>query len=97
MCSSLWEYFSYKKFFLVISEILTPFFNLLTLDDKYSLGNREILTQPIQTELCKKREIFSHSLSAFLKSTYDFGHFEKRDDPHSLCISEIIDWQISRA
>ena len=59
MCSSLWEYFSYKKSFLVISEILRPFFNLLTLDDKYCLGNRGNLRQAIQTQLSKKRHIFS--------------------------------------
>ena len=40
MCSSLWEYFSYKMCLLVISEILRPFFNLLTLDDKDSVSNR---------------------------------------------------------
>ena len=93
MGSSLWEYFSYKKSFLVISEILRPFFNLLTLDEKYSLGNRENLLQPIQIQLSKKRQIFSDFFTAFLKSTFDFEHFENKDDPHSLCISEIIDWE----
>ena len=93
MGSSLWEYFSYKKSFLVISEILRPFFNLLTLDDKYSLGNRENLTQPIQTQLSKERLIFPNFLTAFLKYTFDFEQFEKKEDPHSLCISKIIDWE----
>ena len=93
MGSSLWEYFSYKKSFLVISEILRPFFNLLTLDEKYSLGNRENLLQPIQIQLSKKRQIFSDFFTAFLKSTFDFEHFENKDDPHSLCISGIIDWE----
>ena len=93
MGSSLWEYFSYKKSFLVISEILRPFFNLLTLDEKYSLGNRENLLQPIQIQLSKKRQIFSDFFTAFLKSTFDFEHFENKDNPHSLCISGIIDWE----
>ena len=93
MGSSLWEYFSYKKSFLVISEILRPFFNLLTLDEKYSLGNRENLLQPIQIQLSKKRQIFSDFFTAFLKSTFDFEHFENKDDPHSLCTSGIIDWE----
>ena len=93
MGSSLWEYFSYKKSFLVISEILRPFFNLLTLDEKYSLGNRENLLQPIQIQLSKKRQIFSDFFTAFLKSTFDFDHFENKDDPHSLCISEIVEWE----
>ena len=93
MGSSLWEYFSYKKSFLVISEILRPFFNLLTLDEKYSLGNRENLLQPIQIQLSKKRQIFSDFFTAFLKCTFDFDHFENKDDPHSLCISEIVEWE----
>ena len=91
MCLSLWEYFSYKKSFLVISEILRPFFNLLNLDDMYSVGNTKTLTQLIQTQLFKKRQIFSDFFTAFLKYTYDFGHFEKREDSHRLCISEIIE------
>ena len=60
MCSSLLENFSSKKSSLVISESLRPFFHLLTLDDKYSLGNRENLRQPIQAQLSKIRDIFSH-------------------------------------
>ena len=66
MYSSLWEYFGYKKSFLVISEILRSFLNLLTFDDNYSVGNAEILTQPIQTRLSKKRQIFSDFFTAFL-------------------------------
>ena len=54
MCSSFCEYFSKKKSFLVISEILRTFFNKLTFDDKYSLGNGENLQQPIQMQLSKK-------------------------------------------
>ena len=61
-----------KKTFLVISGILRPFFNWLTLNDKYCLGDRENLLQPIQMELSKKRQIFSHFSNAFLKSTFDF-------------------------
>ena len=93
MCSSLLKYFSSKKSFLVISEILEPFLNLLTLHDKYSLGNRENLLQPIQIQLSKKRQIFSDFFTAFLKCTFDFDHFENKDDPHSLCISEIVEWE----
>ena len=73
--------------------MLWLFFNLLTLDDKYSLGNREKLSQPIEMQLSKKPQIFSHFFSAFLKSTFDFEHFEKKDDPDSFCISETVDWE----
>ena len=93
MCSSLLKYFSSKKSFLVISEILEPFLNLLTLHDKYSLGNRENLRQTIQMQLSKKRQIFSRFFTAFLKCRFDFEHFEKKGDPHNLRISEIIDWE----
>ena len=41
--SSLWENFSWKKSFLVISEILRPFVNTLTPDKKLFLCNRENL------------------------------------------------------
>ena len=33
---------------LVVSEILRPFVNTMTPDDKHSVDNREILKQPIQ-------------------------------------------------
>ena len=78
------------KSFLVISEILRPLFNLLTQDDKYCLGDRENLLEPIEMQLSKNRQIFSDAFTAFLKSTFDYEHFEKKDDSHSLCISEII-------
>ena len=81
MCSSLLSYFSYKKFLFVIFEILRPFFNLLILDDKYSLGNRENLLQPIQMQLSKKRQIFSRFFTAFLKCRFDFEHFAKKRWP----------------
>ena len=29
--------------------------------------------------------------TAFLKSTSNFEHCEKKDEPYSLCLSEIID------
>ena len=65
------------------------FVNTLTADDKYSLLNRDNLTQPIWTELSKKQTAFSELLHAFWKSTLNFEHFQKKDDPHSRFISEI--------
>ena len=61
---------------LVILKILGLFVNTLTADDKYSLGNRENLRQPIQKELCKKQKPFTAFFAAFLKSTLRFEHFE---------------------
>ena len=65
------------------------FVNTLTADDKYSLLNRDNLTQPIWTELSKKQTAFSQLLVAFWKSTLNFEHFRKKDDPHSRFISEM--------
>ena len=59
------------------------FVNTLTADDKYSLLNRDNLTQPIRKELSKKQTAFSQLLLAFWKSTLNFEQFQKKDDPHS--------------
>ena len=74
---------------LVICKILGLFVNTLTADDKYSLLNRDNLTQSIQTLLSQKEKTFSRIFSSFLKSTLNFEHFQKKDDPHSRCVSEI--------
>ena len=59
------------------------FVNTLTADDKYSPLNRDNLTQPIRTQLSQKQEAFSEFFLVFSKSTLNFEHFEKKDDPHS--------------
>ena len=74
---------------LVLCKILSMFVNTLTDDDKYCLLYREFLTQPIQILLSRKENNFSRFFSAFLKSTLNFEHFRKKDDPHSRCISQI--------
>ena len=58
------------------------FVNTLTADDKYSLLNRDNLTQQIQTQLSQKQKSFSQFFLTFSKSTLDFEDFEKRDGPH---------------
>ena len=65
------------------------FVNTLTADDKYSLLNRDNLTQPIWTILSQKHKAFSGFFLAFSKSTLNFEHFQNKDDPRSLFISEI--------
>ena len=59
------------------------FVNTLTADDKYSPLNRDNLIQPIRTQLSQKQQAFSQFFLAFSKSTLNFEHFEKKDDPHS--------------
>ena len=51
---------------LVVSKILTPFGNTLTHNDKYSLGNREILKKPIEIEVSEELKVFSHFLLEFI-------------------------------
>ena len=59
------------------------FVNTLTADDKYSLLNRDNLTQPIRIQLSSNHTALSQFFLAFSKSTLNFEHFEKKDDPHS--------------
>ena len=66
--------------------------NTLADDEKYPVLNRDNLTiLPIQMQFSKKQKKFSIFFSAFLKLRLNFEHFEKKDDPHSFCISEITD------
>ena len=41
--------------------------------------------------LSQKQKIFSEFFSAFFESGLNLEHFQQKDDPHSLCISEITD------
>ena len=47
--------------------------------------------QTIQMLLSQKQKIFYEFFSPFFQSALNFQHFQKKDDPHSLCISEITD------
>ena len=62
------------------------FVKALTGRDKYSLRNRNILTQPIQMQLSQKQETLSEFFFFFcasLKSTLNFKRFPKKEHPHS--------------
>ena len=74
---------------LVLCKFLRLLVKTLTDDEKYSLLYRENLTQPIQILLSQKQKTFSQFFSAFLKSTLNFAHFQKKVDPHSPCSSKI--------
>ena len=88
---SLWRILTFKKFLLVICKISRLFPNTLCADGKYSLLNRDNLTQPIQMQLSQKQKTFSEFFCAFLKSTLTFEHFQKKYDSHSWCLSKITD------
>ena len=82
---------SWKKSLLLTCQILGLLVNTLAADEKYLVLHRNNLTVPIQIQLSKKQKKISKFFAAFLKSKLDFEHFEKKDDPHSFCISEITD------
>ena len=88
---SLWRQLTFKKFLLVICKISRLFPNTLSADGKYSLLNRDSLTQPIQMQLSQKQKTFSEFFCAFLKSSLNFEHFQKKDDSDSWGISKITE------
>ena len=73
-------------------KILGLFVNGLTADDKCSFVNKGNLMESIHMHLSKKQKnIFWIFFCAFLKFKSNFEHFEKKNDPHTLCILEITD------
>ena len=72
---------------LVICKMLNLFVKTLTADDKYSLLNRDDLTEPIQILLSQKQTTLSRFFFAFLKSRLNFEPFQTKGDPDSRCIS----------
>ena len=83
--------FNGKTSLLLTSQILGLLVNTLAVDEMYRVLNRDNLTIPIQMQLSEKQKTFSQFFAAFLKFTLNFEHFEKKDDPHRFCISEITD------
>ena len=75
---------------LVLCKVLRLLVKALTDHEKYSLLYRENLTQPIQILLSQKRKAFLEFFAAIFRSTLNFVHFQKKDDPHSRSISQII-------
>ena len=66
------------KSLLVIWKISRLFPNTVIGDGKYSLFNRDNLTQPIQMQLSRKQKNFSEFFYAFLKSTSNFEDFQRK-------------------
>ena len=77
----------------MICKIPKHFPNTLSADAKYSLLTRDNLRQRNQMLLSQKEKTFYEFFSLFLKCSLNFEHFQKKDDPHSTCISEITDSQ----
>ena len=72
-------------------EILRPFVNGLTADDKYSRTNMKNLPQQFQMLLSPKQKTFSQFFIAFLECAWNLEHFQKKDEYTSLIFSEVID------
>ena len=86
---SLPSQLTWKKSLLLTCQILGLLVNTLAADKKYRVLNRENLTIPIQMQLSHKQKTFSQFFATFLKSRLNLKHFQKRDDPHSFCSSEV--------
>ena len=56
--------------------------------DKCSLPNRDNLMQPIHIQLSEKLKTFSRFFNVFSKSRLSFEYFQKKDDAHTLFISD---------
>ena len=80
--------FSCEKSLLVICKSLRLFVNTMSAVDKCSLGNTDNLMQPIHMQLSQKLKLFSGFFNIFSKSRLSFEYFQKKDDAHSLFISE---------
>ena len=65
--------------------------NTLTAEYTYSRRDMQTLTQQVETPLSLKQKTFSGFFIAFLKSTWNGEHFQKKGESSSLSISEIID------
>ena len=69
---------SRTKSALVISEMLTLFFDTLTTDYKYSRRNMLNFTQQYEAPLSQKQKTFSKFFIPFLKCALNVEHFEKK-------------------
>ena len=63
----------------------------MTAEYTYSRRNMQPLTQQVQTPISLKQKTFSGFFIAFLKSTSNGEHFQKKGESSSLSISKIID------
>ena len=82
---------SWKKSAFVRSKIIGLFVNTLTAEYKYSRRNMQTFAQQVQTPLSLKQKTFSWFFTAFLESTCNAEHFQKKGESSGLSIAEIID------
>ena len=88
---SLPSQFSWKKSMFLTGQIVGLLVNTLLADEMYTVLNGDNLTIPIQMQLSQKHKTFCQFFTAFLKSSWNFEHFDKKDDAHRFCNFEITD------
>ena len=66
---------------------------MLTAEYMYSGRNMQTFRQQVQTPLSLKQRTFSGFFIAFLKSTWNGEHFQKKGESSSLNTSKIIDFK----
>ena len=87
--SLIWGRTSRKRLVLVRSEVLGQFVNTMTAVYYYFRKNLENLPHQVQTQISLKQKPFSAFSIALMKSTLNLQYFEKKDQSHSLSITEI--------
>ena len=80
---------SSKKSLLVIWKIFNLFLKTLSAVDKYSVLNRYNRTKAIQMQLSQKQKHFLNIFQHILNLVEILNILEKKDDAHTLCISEL--------
>ena len=85
--------FCSKESLLLTWQILGLLVKTLAADEKYPVLDKDNLTIPIQMQLSQKQKHFSEFSPSLSKFRLNFKHFEKKDNPHSFCSSEIKDSQ----
>ena len=63
----------------------------MTANYTYSRRNMQTFTEQVQTPLSLKQKTFPGFFIAFLKSTWNGEHFQKKGESSSLSITESID------
>ena len=63
----------------------------MTAEYTYSRRNMQTLMQQVQTPIALKQKTFSRFFIAFLISTWNGEHFQKKGESSSLSISDIIE------
>ena len=75
---SLWRQLGWRKSLLLIWKFGKVFVNALTARDKYSLRNRNNLTQPIQRQLSQKQETLWKFFYWIFEIYFEFWTFSKK-------------------